>query len=60
MTGTVNEADCEVCHAHNYDDGTTIHTRTYCAPFFDDAGEAAGAVVTSGPLDIAVTPGLHD
>jgi hypothetical protein len=26
VTGTVNEADCEVCHAHNYDDGTTIHT----------------------------------
>lgn len=39
-------------------DGTHIHTRTYCAPFFDDAGNVAGAVVTSEPLDIAVTPSI--
>lgn len=39
-------------------DGSHIHTRTYCAPFFDDSGNVAGAVVTSEPLDIAVTPGI--
>jgi hypothetical protein len=37
-------------------DGTTVHTRTYCAPFFDDEGAVAGAVVTSEPLDIAIGP----
>ena len=41
-------------------DGTSIHTRTYCAPFFDDGGKVAGAVVTSEPLDIAVAPALSD
>jgi K+-sensing histidine kinase KdpD len=41
-------------------DGSQIHTRTYCAPFFDDAGEVAGAVVTSEPLDIAVAPEIPD
>jgi PAS domain-containing protein len=33
-------------------DGTEIATRTYCAPFFDENGEVAGAVVTSEELDI--------
>jgi PAS domain-containing protein len=37
-------------------DGMQIHTRTYCAPFFDDAGDVAGAVVTSEPLDLAASP----
>ncbi len=32
-------------------DGTEITTRTYCAPFFDDEGLVAGAVVTSEELD---------
>lgn len=36
-------------------DGVQIHTRTYCAPFFDDAGNVAGAVVTSEALDLAPT-----
>jgi PAS domain-containing protein len=39
-------------------DGTQVHTRTYCAPFFDDDGKVAGAVVTSEALDIAVSPQL--
>ena len=33
-------------------DGTEVTTRTYCAPFFDENGEVAGAVVTSEELDI--------
>ena len=33
-------------------DGTEITTRTYCAPFFDENGDVAGAVVTSEELDI--------
>lgn len=37
-------------------DGTRLHTRTYCAPFFDDDGNVSGAVVTSEPLDIALGP----
>lgn len=36
-------------------DGTQLHTRTYCAPFFDHDGHPAGAVVTSEPLDLAAT-----
>ena len=36
-------------------DGTHITTRTYCAPFFDEHGKVAGAVVTSEELDI-LTP----
>lgn len=32
-------------------DGTQVHTRTYCAPFFDNEGAVTGAVVTSEPLD---------
>ncbi|MDJ0962576.1 MAG: ATP-binding protein [Acidimicrobiia bacterium] len=49
-------------------DGTDITTRTYCAPFFDEDGTVAGAVVTSEELgitrpgsphstDLAGTPG---
>lgn len=38
-------------------DGTDIMTRTYCAPFFDESGHVAGAVVTSEELDIAVQTG---
>ncbi|MDJ0925831.1 MAG: histidine kinase dimerization/phospho-acceptor domain-containing protein [Acidimicrobiia bacterium] len=37
-------------------DGTHMHTRTYCAPFFDKDGAVAGAVVTSEPLDVALAP----
>jgi signal transduction histidine kinase len=37
-------------------DGSQIHTRTYCAPFLNDEGHVAGAVVTSEPLDIAIGP----
>ena len=37
-------------------DGSTIHTRTYCAPFFDEEGNVAGAVVTSEPMDLALSP----
>ncbi len=37
-------------------DGTHIHTRTYCAPFVDGEGKVAGAVVTSEPMDFAVSP----
>ncbi len=37
-------------------DGSHIHTRTYCAPFFDGQGEVAGAVVTSEPMEVAVSP----
>jgi PAS domain-containing protein len=33
-------------------DGTEITTRTYCAPFFNENGAVAGAVVTSEELDI--------
>lgn len=33
-------------------DGTQIHTRTHCAPFFDGDGVVVGAVVTSEPLDL--------
>ncbi len=33
-------------------DGGQVHTRTYCAPFFDGKGNVAGAVVTSEPLDL--------
>jgi len=36
-------------------DGTTVTTRTYCAPFFDDLGCVAGAVVTSEELDAVPT-----
>lgn len=39
-------------------DGSQIHTRTYCAPFFDGDGAVAGAVVTSEPLDVALAPDL--
>ncbi len=39
-------------------DGSQIHTRTYCAPFFDGEGAVAGAVVTSEPLDVALAPEL--
>lgn len=37
-------------------DGSQVHTRTYCAPFFDGEGKVAGAVVTSEPMDLAVSP----
>jgi hypothetical protein len=37
-------------------DGTTVYTRTYCAPFKDGEGNVAGAVVTSEPMDLAVAP----
>ena len=37
-------------------DGRQIHTRTYCAPFFDDDGGVAGAVVTSEALDLEASP----
>lgn len=33
-------------------DGGQVHTRTYCAPFFDSDGVVTGAVVTSEPLDL--------
>ncbi|MCP4963847.1 MAG: GAF domain-containing protein [bacterium] len=33
-------------------DGGQVHTRTYCAPFFDSDGVVAGAVVTSEALDL--------
>ncbi|MCP4306347.1 MAG: GAF domain-containing protein [bacterium] len=33
-------------------DGGPVHTRTYCAPFFDSDGVVAGAVVTSEALDL--------
>ncbi|MGA9598039.1 MAG: ATP-binding protein [Acidimicrobiia bacterium] len=36
-------------------DGSRVHTRTYCAPFFDADGHVAGAVVTSEPLDLGTT-----
>ncbi len=36
-------------------DGTQVHTRTYCAPFFDNDGSVAGAVVTSEALDLKVS-----
>jgi len=35
-------------------DGSEVHTRTYCAPFFDDEGEVTGAVVTSEALDLSL------
>ena len=37
-------------------DGSNVHTRTYCAPFFDSDGNVAGAVVTSEPMDFALSP----
>ncbi|MCP3995011.1 MAG: hypothetical protein GY722_08095 [bacterium] len=37
-------------------DGTLVHTRTYCAPFKDDDGKVVGAVVTSEPMDLALSP----
>ena len=39
-------------------DGTQVHTRTYCAPFFDEEGGVSGAVVTSEPLDIPTDPNV--
>ncbi len=33
-------------------DGTTVTTRTHCAPFLDERGQVAGAVVTSEELDV--------
>ncbi len=39
-------------------DGSWIHTRTYCAPFFDTEGKVAGAVVTSEPLDLSLETGV--
>ena len=39
-------------------DGSNVHTRTYCAPFKDDDGNVVGAVVTSEPMDLAVSPQL--
>ena len=41
-------------------DGTQTHSRTYCAPFFDSKGAVAGAVVTSEPMDLAVSPSFGD
>jgi anti-sigma regulatory factor (Ser/Thr protein kinase) len=32
-------------------DGTDVNVRVYCAPFFNDQGEVAGAVVSSEELD---------
>jgi len=32
-------------------DGTDVTVRVYCAPFFNDQGEVAGAVVSSEELD---------
>ncbi len=32
-------------------DGSEVFTRTYCAPFFDERGKVAGAVVTSEEVD---------
>ena len=37
-------------------DGTEVHTRTYCAPFRDADQKVIGAVVTSEPMDLAVSP----
>lgn len=37
-------------------DGTEVVTRTYCAPFFDDDGQVAGAVVTSEIVAGEVSP----
>ncbi len=39
-------------------DGSHVHTRTYCAPFMDGEGKVVGAVVTSEPMDLAVSPDL--
>jgi hypothetical protein len=39
-------------------DGSCIHTRTYCAPFFDGDGKVAGAVVTSEALDLDLKAGV--
>ena len=41
-------------------DGSQIHTRSYCAPFKDDDGKVVGAVVTSEPMDFAVSPTASD
>jgi K+-sensing histidine kinase KdpD len=41
-------------------DGSQTHTRTYCAPFFNSQGEVAGAVVTSEPMDLAVSPSFEN
>ena len=41
-------------------DGSQVHTRTYCAPFKDDEGNVVGAVVTSEPMDFAVSPTASD
>ncbi|MDJ0665321.1 MAG: ATP-binding protein [Acidimicrobiia bacterium] len=41
-------------------DGSQTHTRTYCAPFFDSQGKVAGAVVTSEPMDLALSPSFED
>jgi len=38
-------------------DGEEVVTRTYCAPFFDDHGTVAGAVVTSEAIDVLPPPG---
>jgi PAS domain-containing protein len=35
-------------------DGSEVHTRTYCAPFFDGEGKVTGAVVTSEALDLSL------
>jgi len=37
-------------------DGSEVHTRTYCAPFRDADQNVIGAVVTSEPMDLAVSP----
>ncbi|MDH3518304.1 MAG: hypothetical protein OEM66_05220, partial [Acidimicrobiia bacterium] len=37
-------------------DGSEVFTRTHCAPYFDDAGIVAGAVVTSEVIDPADLP----
>jgi len=41
-------------------DGSQTHTRTYCAPFFNSQGEVAGAVVTSEPMDLALSPSFEN
>ncbi len=37
-------------------DGSEIYTRTHCAPFFDERGGVAGAVVTSEIIDAVEVP----
>jgi GAF domain-containing protein len=39
-------------------DGSVVHTRTYCAPFFDGDDNVAGAVVTSEALDLGTGPSI--